>query len=118
MNTFSLSPHSCPECKEIIIDGTGPIVEQRYQFSHGTVEELSSRCEFFGWTLKSSDTPLLSTDKLVLSISEKSEDLTYLTIQWKNSDDQPVSEDDTKQLGLHIFSRQRKLSRGTCYAHD
>jgi hypothetical protein len=33
-----------------------------------------------------------------LSISEKSEDLTYLTIQWKNSDDQPVSEDDTKQL--------------------
>jgi hypothetical protein len=117
MNTFSISAHSCPERKEIIIDGTGPIVDQRYEFSHGKVEELSSRCEFFSWTLKLSDMSLLATDKLILSISEESEDLTYLDIQWRDMNDQSVSEDETKQLGLYIFGRERKLSRGTCYAH-
>ncbi|EUC46674.1 hypothetical protein COCMIDRAFT_92096 [Bipolaris oryzae ATCC 44560] len=103
MDIFSLSPHSCPECKVIIIDGTGPKVTQRFEFSHCKVKELSQRCEFFNWTLNSSEECLCTTDKLRLSIAGDSEDLKYLNVEWRDEDDEPVSEDDTKRQ-LYIFS--------------
>jgi hypothetical protein len=116
MKTFSLSPHSCRLCERIEIDGTGPKFEQRFEFFFREVEIFAQDCAFFNRTLKLLDTPPLLTDKLILSISEDSEDLAYLDINWQNVNGRSVSEDNTKQLGLYIFSEKGKLSKTTCYA--
>lgn len=115
MNTSSLSPHSCAECKVVVIDGTGPEVKQHFEFPCYKVQELSQRCKFFSWTLKLlSDIPLYTTDTLILSMLTDSEDLECLNIDWRDANNQRLSEDD---IALYIFSEKGKLSVGTCYAH-
>jgi hypothetical protein len=108
-NTSNLSPHSCPSCAKIVIDGTGPKVEQRYEFFHFEVWEFAQHCPFFERTLNVGDLRLYRTDRLVLSISEESEDLEYLNINWVDANGHAVSDDDTNQLELHFFSEKGTL---------
>lgn len=116
MSGFNLTPHYCKECRQIVIDGTGPKVEQYFEFSYCKVEELSRSCEFFRWTLTLSKIDLYITNKLTLYILQDSEDLEYLNVEWTDIDGKLVSE-DTKQT-LHIFSMAGKSSTGKCCAHS
>lgn len=88
----------------VVIDGTGPEVKQHFEFPCYKVQELSQRCKFFSWTLKLlSDIPLYTTDTLILSMLTDSEDLECLNIDWRDANNQRLSEDD---IALYIFSEK------------
>lgn len=103
MDGSTLLPHSCRRCQKIIIDGTiaidgtGPTVDQSFEYTLRDVQAYAEECKLFKWSLRFQTATLQATDNLTLSISE---DLTYFEAQWRNS------RGDNEQSSLHIFAER------------
>jgi hypothetical protein len=104
---FLDNAHTCPRCRGIELDGTGPHVEQRFQFSYSDVRASAAVCLLLRWCLLQARVDLEPTDRLVLSVSEDSEDITYLNVHWTNESGQTLPTDYfCDSTSLHIFAEK------------
>jgi hypothetical protein len=97
--------HTCVRCQKIEFDGTGPHVEQRFQFSYNHVRAFAAECLLLRWCLLRARGRLEPTDRLVLSTCEDSENVVCLNVRWKNENDQDLFTDYfCDRTSLHIFA--------------
>jgi hypothetical protein len=107
---FLDNAHTCPRCRRIQLDGTGPHVEQRFEFSYSDIRASAAVCLLFRWCLLQARVVPEPTDRLVLYVSEDSEDITYLNVLWKDESGQTLSTDYfCDSTSLHIFAEKGTL---------
>ncbi len=101
--------HVCPHCQGIELDGTGPDVKQRFEFSCSDVRAFAAVCLLFRWCLNLLQGKVVPepNDRLVFSICEGSEDIAYLDVDWKNEFGQALFTDNFYEYtSLHIFAKE------------
>jgi hypothetical protein len=110
MGSFGFEPHSCEYCPKLEIEGISSNIELTLEYTFCRVERLAEHCDFFKWTLRYQTTFINVPDKLILYISQDSEDLQCLNIDWKNVHGLSMLPESSERRTLHIFTTKGILS--------
>lgn len=102
--------HTCVHCRRIEFDGTGPYVQQYFQFSCNDVRAFAAGCLLFEWCLLRAKKDPEPTDKLVLYTEADTDDVVYLNICWKDVFNQSFPQDNfCEGSQLHVFAKKGNL---------